>query len=151
VIGTGGAANAAIFALLQHEVEVNLYSRNPNKAESLSQRFNISCMPLDERNLAGYDIVINATPLGSLGKEIDKTPLSAHQLQRCRLVYDLVYNPIETRFMKEGREAGCDVLGGLEMLVAQARLQFKLLTKKEVSYELMYEAGHSALTQNFTS
>jgi shikimate 5-dehydrogenase len=53
--------------------------------------------------------------------------------------------------MKEGRQAGCEVLGGLEMLVAQARMQFKLLTKNEVSYELMYAAGHSALTQNLSS
>jgi shikimate dehydrogenase len=151
VIGAGGAASAAIFALQKHNVEVNLYVRSPDKADALSRRFNISCRPLDERGLAGHDIVINATPLGSIGKEIDQAPVSADQLRGCRLVYDLVYNPIETRFMREGREAGCEVLGGLEMLVAQARLQFKLLTKNEVSYELMYAAGHSALTQNLSS
>ena len=151
VIGAGGAASAAIFALQKHNVEIDLYVRNPDKADVLSRRFNISCRSLDERSLAGHDVVINATPLGSVGKEIDKTPVSADQLRGCRLVYDLVYNPIETRFMKEGRQAGCEVLGGLEMLVAQARMQFKLLTKNEVSYELMYAAGHSALTQNLSS
>ena len=151
VIGAGGAASAAIFALLQQGVEVNLYARNPDKAEAVSRRFNISWHHLGERNIGGLDIMINATPLGSLGKEIDNAPVLADQLRMCRLVYDLVYNPIETRFMREGREAGCEVLGGLEMLVVQAQLQFKLLTKNEVSYELMYAAGHSALTQNLSS
>ena len=53
--------------------------------------------------------------------------------------------------MREGREAGCDVLGGLEMLVAQARHQFKLMTNTNISSELMYAAGLSALTGNFSS
>jgi len=74
----------------------------------------------------------------------------ANQLRGSRLAYDLVYNPIETRFLFEAREAGCDVLGGFEMLVAQAKLQFKIWTNTYVSSELMYEAALSTLTKNFS-
>ena len=76
-----------------------------------------------------------------------ETPAGALQLRGSRpglMIW--LYNPIEARFMREGREAGCDVLGGLEMLVAQARHQFKLMTTTGISYELMYAAGLSALT-----
>jgi len=151
VIGSGGAASAAVFALQQHNVDVCLFARDPQRAETVSRRFNISCESLDNESFAGRDIVINATPLGSFGEKKNETPVRANQLRGSRLVYDLVYNPIETRFMREGREAGCDVLSGLEMLVAQACHQFKLMTKTDISSKLMYAAGLSALTGNFSS
>jgi len=151
VIGSGGAASAAVFALQQHNVDVRLYARDPQKAETVSRRFNISCESLDNESFAGNEIVINATPLGSIGENENETSASAKQLRGSRLVYDLVYNPIDTRFMREGREAGCDVLGGLEMLVAQARHQFKLMTNNDISSKLMYAAGLSALIGNFSS
>ena len=151
VIGAGGAASAAVFALQQQGADVIVYARNPEKAKSISHRFKISCELLDNVTFAGKDVVVNATPLGSFGKSANETPVSALQLHGCRLVYDLIYNPVETQFIREGREAGCEVLGGLEMLVAQARLQFKLMTDTDVSYELMYAAGLSALTRNSSS
>ena len=73
----------------------------------------------------GIRLAINTTPLGSLGDNINETPVLANQLRGSRLAYDLVYNPIETRFLFEAREAGCDVLGGFEMLVAQANYSSK--------------------------
>jgi shikimate 5-dehydrogenase len=69
--------------------------------------------------------VVNTTPLGS-GAYIDQSPVSAEQLNGVRCVYDLIYNPVDTRFLREGRKAGCDTIGGLEMLEAQALLQFEL-------------------------
>ena len=149
VIGTGGAASAAVFALQEQEVDVCVYARDSEKAQALCQRFNISCEPL-QSSFAGKDIVINATPLGSLGAHVAETPAIANQLRGVGLVYDLVYNPIETRFLVEARKAGCQVLGGLEMLVAQAKLQFKIWTNTNASSELMYAAGSSALNKTFS-
>jgi shikimate 5-dehydrogenase len=65
----------------------------------------------------------------------------AEQLAGTGLVYDLIYNPIETEFLKEARRAGCETLGGLKMLVAQARLQFELWTGKSPDAELMHAAA----------
>jgi 3-dehydroquinate dehydratase/shikimate dehydrogenase len=147
VLGAGGAASAAVYALQQKGVDVTIYARDPEQAQILSQRFNFSYECLDRATFAGKDIVINATPLGSFGEHSHETPAIAEQLRGVTLVYDLVYNPIETLLLKEARSAGCYILGGLEMLVAQAVLQFKLWTNTDASYDLMYTAATSALNE----
>jgi 3-dehydroquinate dehydratase/shikimate dehydrogenase len=145
VIGAGGAANAAIWSLREKGARVVLFARNPEKARSLVEKFDISCEPLDSASFAGFDVVINATPLGSFGKQVDQTPATADQLRGARLAYDLVYNPIVTRFLREAGSAGCQTLGGLKMLVAQAQLQFKLWTGKEAPGSVMQAAAVKAL------
>ena len=141
VIGAGGAANAALWSLKQKGVEVVLFARDVEKARVLAERFDLSCKPLDGANFGSFDVVINATPLGSLGPRVDQTAATSNQLHGVKLVYDLVYNPIETRFMREAKSAGCQTLGGLEMLVAQATLQFKLWTGREAPEAVMHEAA----------
>jgi 3-dehydroquinate dehydratase/shikimate dehydrogenase len=147
VLGAGGAANAAIYALQSEGADVTVYARDLEKAELLSRRFNLSYDSLATANVSGKDIVINATPLGSFGPNVAETPVVTPQLRGVRLVYDLVYNPVETVLLKEARSAGCETLGGLEMLVAQALLQFKLWMNTDTSYELMYTAGLNALNE----
>ena len=148
VLGAGGAASAAVYALQRSNAKITLYARNLDKAQRVSQRFNISYKSLDSSTFADNDIVINATPLGSSGPHINETPVVAEQLRGVSLVYDLVYNPIQTVLLSEARSAGCEVLGGLEMLVAQAALQFKLWTNMQASSKLMYNAGASALNES---
>lgn len=127
VIGAGGASRAAVWALRRDLAHVTVFARDPTKGE-----------PLAGASFAGYDIVINATPAN---------PARAEQLAGARLVYDLIYNPIETQFLKDGRAVGCETLGGLPMLVAQARRQFELWTGKTPSAELMYDSAAAALRQ----
>ena len=74
------------------------------------------------------------TPVGS-GAYLDQSPVSRKQLSGSRCVYDLIYNPAETLLLREAQEAGCETLGGLEMLVAQAGLQFGLWTGKRFSHD----------------
>jgi 3-dehydroquinate dehydratase/shikimate dehydrogenase len=125
VIGAGGAARAAVYALRQQDAVVTLFARDTVKAQQL---FDVPCESLSDASFAGYDCVVNATPLGS-GAHIDQTPATGEQLNGVRCVYDLIYNPGETRLMREAIAAGCETLGGLEMLIAQAKLQFKLWIK----------------------
>ena len=127
IIGAGGAARAAIWALQHQGSQVTLFARDVTKAQSLAESFNVPCQSLASASFAGYDLVVNATPVGS-GAFIDQSPITPEQLNGARCVYDLIYNPVETRFMRDGKEAGCETLGGLEMLVAQARHQFQLWT-----------------------
>jgi shikimate dehydrogenase len=89
--------------------------------------------------------VINVTPLGTRGAYADQTPATAEQLGGVRLAYDLVYNPIETRFLREARAVGCETLSGLEMLIAQAVEQFKLWTDQDPNAEIMRAAAERAL------
>jgi len=145
VIGAGGAACAAVWALQQKNADVTLFVRDLAKGSRLAERFQISCLPLTNALFSDYAIVINATPLGSRGAAINETPATAEQLRGARLVYDLVYNPTNTRFLREARKAGCETLGGLEMLVAQARRQFKLWTGKTANPAVMHAAASNAL------
>jgi 3-dehydroquinate dehydratase / shikimate dehydrogenase len=134
IIGAGGAARAAIWALQRQNANVMLFARNVPKAQALADLFRISCMSLNEASFAGYDLVINTTPLGS-GAYINQSPVTREQLSGSRCVYDLIYNPRETLLLREAQEAGCETLGGLEMLVAQAGLQFELWTGRKFSHE----------------
>lgn len=138
VIGAGGAARAAVWALGRDGAKVTLFARDLMKARSVSEVFAVPCELLATASFAGYDVVINATP---------QTPARAQQLAGAGLVYDLTYNSIETEFLKEGRQAGCDTLGGLPMLVAQACKQFELWTGKTPATNVMYDAATAALGQ----
>jgi 3-dehydroquinate dehydratase / shikimate dehydrogenase len=140
ITGAGGAARAAIWALQQQNAEVTLFARDVAKAQSL----NVPTRPLAGASFAGYDLVINATPLGS-GQHIDQSPATQEQLKGAGCVYDLVYNPIDTQLLREARNAGCQVLGGLEMLVAQAKTQFELWTGKKPSSTVMHDAAVAGL------
>ncbi|HEX6717200.1 MAG TPA: shikimate dehydrogenase, partial [Pyrinomonadaceae bacterium] len=128
VIGAGGAARAALWALRRQNAIVTLFARDITKAQPLAELFNVRCESLSAASFAGYDLVINATPVGS-GAHINESVLTQEQLNGAHCIYDLVYNPAETRLMREAKDAGCETLGGLEMLVAQAQLQFKLWTQ----------------------
>jgi len=145
VIGAGGAARAAVWALKRDGAEVKLFARTRPKVQALAEEFQVDFEPVQSARLGKHDIVINATPLGSVDSPL-RTPAVAEQLGGAKLVYDLVYNPIETELLKEARRAGCDTLGGLEMLVTQARLQFELWTGKLPASSLMYDAGLAALS-----
>jgi 3-dehydroquinate dehydratase / shikimate dehydrogenase len=143
IIGAGGAARTAVWVMKLNGAEVTIFARDPRKAQ---QSFDVPCESLQTARFRDYDLVINASPVGS-GEFVGHTPALAEQLDGVRLVYDLIYNPTETQFLKEGRIAGCDTLGGLEMLVAQARLQFELWTRKKPSAAVMHAAAAAALEQ----
>lgn len=148
VIGAGGAASAALWGLRQAGARATLFARNETRASALAKRFGASWMKLASASFAGFDVVINATPLGTAGQFENETPATAQQLRGARLAYDLVYNPIETGFLREAREAGCETLGGLAMLVAQAAEQFRLWTGAAAPEEVLYEAAEQALKRN---
>ncbi len=128
IIGAGGAARAATWALEREGAKVTLFARDVSKV-------NVPCEPLSSASFDGYDLVVNATP---------GAPATQEQLRGAQWVYDLVYNPIETQLRKEAREAGCQTLGGLEMLIAQAKIQFELWTGTKPFKAVMFE---SALTE----
>jgi len=144
VIGAGGAARAAVWALQKEHAKVALFARTRSKVELLAREFDLTFEPVQDASFRDYDVVINTTPVGS-GELRGRTLVVAEQVAGARLVYDLIYNPIETQFLKEARKAGCETLGGLEMLATQAELQFQLWTGKSPATTLMYDAGLAAL------
>jgi 3-dehydroquinate dehydratase/shikimate dehydrogenase len=148
VIGAGGAARAVVWALRQERAIVTVFCRDPEKAKAIRDPFEVSCRPLAGATFFGFDIVVNATPLGTRGELETETPVTAEQLRGVRLAYDLVYNPLATQFLREAREAGCETVGGLEMLVEQAVEQFRLWQGKEPDVESMRDAAKRALNNS---
>src|SRR5262249_61822127 len=84
------------------------------------------------------EIVINCTPLGMSRHSEGQLPISPETLRGVKLVYDLIYTPEETALLQTARNVGCQTLGGLAMLVAQAAEQFRLWTGLEAPVEVMH-------------
>jgi 3-dehydroquinate dehydratase/shikimate dehydrogenase len=140
ILGAGGAARACIWALKNEGADVTIFARDAAKAEFLAKTFEVGHRSLDGVLFGSFDIVVNATPVGTSGESANATPATAAQLRGVRLAYDLVYNPTATRFIREAGEAGSKVLYGSEMLLAQAAEQFKLWTGRPPDSEVMRAA-----------
>lgn len=126
VIGAGGAARAILFALAQADIgSVTILARSPLKAAALLSHFGLKGQVLKmEAALPPADLLVNSSPLGMTGQpplEIDLSPLPEDAL-----VYDIVYNPLETRLLASARARGLDTVDGLDMLIGQAAFAFEL-------------------------
>jgi 3-dehydroquinate dehydratase/shikimate dehydrogenase len=145
VVGAGGAARAVVCGLVDRGARVGVYARRLEAAREVADRFGANAFPLDALASARVDALVNATPLGTRGPLEGESPVPAGSLAGAGLVYDLVYNPAETRLLSDARRQGRATLGGLEMLAAQAALQLELWTGRTAPERLMYEAAAAAL------
>jgi 3-dehydroquinate dehydratase / shikimate dehydrogenase len=146
VIGAGGAARSLLWGLRRAGARVTVYARDVARAQPVADQFGARSMALAGAAFAGCDLVINTTPLGTRGPAEGETPATAAQLRGAHAAYDLVYNPVETRFMRAAHAAGCaHVAGGLPMLVAQAGAQFELWTGRPAPLEVMHAAAEKRL------
>jgi shikimate 5-dehydrogenase len=141
IVGAGGAARAVAVALASAGAAVTVYARNTSRAEEVARIVGGAglALPVPPRS---WDLLVNATPVG-LTPNVDDTPHAGPF--DGRLAYDLVYNPQDTRFLKDAHAAGCDTVGGLEMLVAQAENQFEWWTSRRPASGLMREAARARL------
>ncbi|MEQ1763442.1 MAG: shikimate dehydrogenase [Pyrinomonadaceae bacterium] len=144
VVGAGGATRACAYSLTEAGADVTVYARDTSKAADIKDSFQLRVESMPE-SFAGCDIVVNCTPLGTKGDTEDQTIATAGQLAGVKLVYDLVYNPAETRLVREAKTAGVKTLGGLEMLIAQGAEQFKIWTGHVAPIEAMTAAVRKKL------
>lgn len=141
IAGAGGAARACTFALKQEGADVTIYARKPRNAVALAEEFDVKYGNATNSFRPGtVDILVNATPLGTKGENENAAIVSGNQLNGIKLIYDLVYNPLETRLLFEARRAGIQAIGGLEMLVAQAAKQFEIWTGQPAPIQKMTAA-----------
>lgn len=148
VIGAGGACRAVLWSLREAGAWATVYARDTTRAAVIAQAYDATCEKLERSDFARFDVVINTTPLGTRGTPHEReTPAVASQLRGVQIVYDLVYNPSETPFMKEARNALCLAVGGLDMLIAQAAAQWMLWTRQDAApLDVMREAARDELT-----
>jgi 3-dehydroquinate dehydratase/shikimate dehydrogenase len=145
VLGAGGAARALLWALGERGARATVFARDVARGRAVAEEFGASAAQLEGAGFEGFDVVANATPLGTRGAKEAETAAAESQLRGARVAYDLVYNPAETRFLREARAAGCETVGGLRMLVAQAEEQFRLWTGRVPPPGVMRAAAEKRL------
>jgi shikimate dehydrogenase len=145
VLGAGGAARAAVAGLNELEIEsVFIANRTRSKAETIAHDLAARVVDWEKRQTTTPDLIINTTPLGMAGDMQDMTPWPGEFPSGC-VVYDIVYNPLRTRLLREAEQSGCLIIEGLEMFLQQGLAQFRLWTGQEPDPDTARELLRSAL------
>ncbi|TAM83632.1 MAG: shikimate dehydrogenase [Acidobacteria bacterium] len=143
ILGAGGAARAGAYALRAETADVFIAARRDAVARKLARAVGAEAVPWENADSLDVDAVINATPVG-MAPHSDAHPIDLARL-RTRVVFDMVYYPVETRFLSEARGRGLVTISGLEMLVAQGARQFEIWTGQPAPRALMEQAIRQSL------
>jgi 3-dehydroquinate dehydratase/shikimate dehydrogenase len=144
VLGAGGAARAAVFGLKERGAEVYILNRSAGPAQKLAHQARARIAKRADLKKASFDVIINATPVG-MGNTRE-SPLNENEIN-ARYVFDMIYDPPETRLMKLARERGAEVIPGVEMFVHQAARQFEIWTGKPAPGDEMMRVVTLALQE----
>ncbi|MCI5222962.1 MAG: shikimate dehydrogenase [Candidatus Electrothrix sp. AR4] len=139
LIGAGGSAKAVGFGLVQAGAEVVISNRTAATGEALADWLGCGFVSLEEVAGVAADVLINTT---SVGMEPDNEGIAVPPsiLSGFSVVMDIVYAPLETRLLREAREAGCQTIDGLAMLLYQGAAQFKIWTGERPPQRIMRSA-----------
>ena len=119
VLGSGGASKAVEYVLRKNKIEMIVVSRNPTNNE-------IHYNDIDEKLLNEYPLIINCTPLGTFPKTKNSPKIPYRYINSKNYLFDLIYNPEETTFMKKGLLHGAKACNGHHMLIQQAEASWNL-------------------------
>ncbi len=150
VLGAGGAARAIAYGVLREKGNLTILNRTVEKANSLANEFGCCYGKLKLLQDIDFDILVNATSAG-MYPDVSELPLPQNVLSNAlkrnknAVVLDTVFNPAETKLLKEVKRYSCTAISGIEMLTRQAALQFKLWTGKGISPDYMKMFLHNYL------
>jgi shikimate dehydrogenase len=143
VLGAGGSARAVAYALINDGWKVTIAARRVEPARQLASQFesaNAIHLNFQAFQLSNFQLLVNTTPLG-MTPNIDQSPLPENvTLPKGIMIYDLVYNPRETKLVKDACAQGIHATTGLGMLIEQAALAFELWTGCNLPRNILYEA-----------
>lgn len=146
VLGAGGSARAVVYALLNDGWEVTISARRLEQAQGLATSFTqyaVRSIGFTNLPLSTFLLIVNTTPLG-MTPNIDQSPLPENlSLPSNAFIYDLVYNPRETKLVRDARQQGLHATTGLGMLIEQAALSFEIWTGYIPSREVLYQSVES--------
>jgi 3-dehydroquinate dehydratase/shikimate dehydrogenase len=143
VLGAGGAARAAVFGLVDKGAEVFVLNRTTETAQKLARQAKAKTIRRDQVAKTQFDVILNATPAGMAGQKLTSI-LEPHEIN-ARIVFDMVYNPVDTPLVRAAREKGLPVITGVEMFVQQGARQFEIWTGKPAPEEEMMRVVVHAL------
>jgi shikimate dehydrogenase len=136
VIGAGGAARAIVFGLVGAGVKVALTDIVGERAGELARSAGAEAVSPEAADPSSADIVANASPVG-MHPKTDECPVDTAKLGAGQIVFDAVYNPLETRLLREARARGCCTVRGVEMFVRQGARQYELWTGRAAPVDVM--------------
>lgn len=128
ILGAGGAARAVAFALKNAGAKVSLAGRQKDKTEKVATQLQLSSILWEEIKNFPYDLLIQATSVGMKAKQ-NESVIAKEWIQPGSWVFDLVYNPAETQFLRFAKEQNARTISGVEMFLLQAMKQFELFTR----------------------
>jgi 3-dehydroquinate dehydratase/shikimate dehydrogenase len=146
VLGAGGVARAAVFGLRDKGAEVFILNRTPETAQKLARQSGSKTIKKEALAKTSFDVIVNATPVGMAGHKPAPPILEAKDLN-AKLVFDLVYNPLDTPLIRLARQQSIPVILGVEMFVQQGARQFEIFTGKPAPEEEMFRVVLHALRQ----
>lgn len=152
VIGAGGAARGIVYALKRAQFrDVTITNRTFQRADELAQATDSSAMTMNdaEQALGNFTIIIQTTSVG-LAKD-ERLPLSLEHAAAGSLIADIIYNPLETPFLKAAKEKNCKILNGVGMFVYQGAIAFEKWTGIEPDTEKMIETLTDKLGGNYVN
>lgn len=142
IVGNGGAARGAAVALADAGAKISLVGRNLDRVRALSRVCGGDPLSREQANQQHFDVVVHATPIGMFPNVNDcffpgKIP--------GQIVFDMVYNPLETVLLKRAKEQGCETIDGVQMFLEQAAQQFEIWTGESAPRSVMEKAAMDAL------
>jgi 3-dehydroquinate dehydratase / shikimate dehydrogenase len=149
VLGAGGVSRAIAYGMRQKGAIVAIASRSLDRSEQLANDLNCRAVPWESRYDIKPGIIINGTPVG-MHPNVDETPYAKEKLAQLMgtsdnlIVFDTVYNPEQTLFIKDARNLGCHVVSGVEMFIRQAAYQYKLFTGRDAPANVMVKTLRDA-------
>jgi 3-dehydroquinate dehydratase / shikimate dehydrogenase len=157
ILGSGGVSRAIAYGLAQRRAALTIANRNRESAENLARHINrtaaaqlelvsnCKAIPWEERHALEPKIIVNGTPVGMF-PEMDESPFPAKAFRQGTLVFDTVYNPEQTLFIKHAKAANCPIITGLQMFVRQAAYQYRLFTGMEPPIDVMVKTIRKAIS-----
>ncbi len=136
LIGAGGAGRAIAFGLVDRGAELTIVNRTASKAEALAGELGCDWRPLEDLPSLTAEIIVNSTSIGMHPHE-DASPAPADMLKAGMVVFDAVYNPIETKLLRDAKARGAVTVCGFDMFVKQASAQFELWFGQPAPREVM--------------
>lgn len=145
MLGAGGVARAIGLGVLRQSGVLMVTNRTSRRADELADELQCQRVNWENRGAQFADVVINCTSVG-MHPRVDETPFTATWLNEDCLVFDTIYNPEQTLFIKQARERGCRTVTGVEMFVRQAARQFELFTGRKAPLDFMRATLRKAIS-----
>ncbi len=148
ILGSGGTAKAIGYGVKEKGGKLTVtYNKNKERGENLAKELDCELVHARDAGTRAIDVLINCSPVG-MSPNVTESPFSARDFKEGMVVFDSVYNPLETRLLREAKSAGCMVIPGYELFINQAARQFELWTGQPAPIDSMREVLLQKLTTN---